>query len=140
MRSILFHVEQHRIIAPFLATRTLGDWMDRLFGAESPPYLIIVFALVCLCLLAILLVALAMIFGTIKGSWDFLRWLRISRDATLPCTNCGYDLRHKPERCPECGQEVWFKNRRRPQRPAPPPASPPADPAANATSFTRHPE
>jgi hypothetical protein len=27
----------------------------------------------------------------------------VNRIATRHCTNCGYDLRASPERCPECG-------------------------------------
>ena len=43
----------------------------------------VVFALICLGFLVIALGALVIIFKTAKGSYEFFRWLHISRDATL---------------------------------------------------------
>jgi hypothetical protein len=109
-----------------LAQSTAPSWPDRLLGPDTPISALIFFLLICLALLAFVLVVLRLIYRTFKDSWDLFRWLHRSRDKAFPCTNCGYDLRHKPERCPECGQRVWFRNRRQTAAPIPPSSRPSA--------------
>ena len=42
--------------------------------------------------------------GTLAALWSFLLFRRErSRVKSRLCTNCGYDLRATPARCPECG-------------------------------------
>src|SRR5438105_624781 len=120
--NILFHVEQ-RMLHHLLATGTIGDWLDRLLGPDMPAWAICLFLFLSVGLLALVFLLLAVIYSTLKGSWDLFRFLHKTRDTSLPCTNCGYDLRHKPDHCPECGQRVWFRNRRNTAPPIPPPSA-----------------
>ena len=106
-----------------LATVILANLGDQLLGPDTPLSALILFLLICLVMLAGVLLVLAAIVRMFKESWDLLRFLHLTKDKTFPCTNCGYDLRHKPDRCPECGQRVWFRTRRKTSAPIPLPSA-----------------
>ena len=45
--------------------------------------------------------------GIVLPAWWVLRWIKSRRQSKLGlCSNCGYDLRATPDRCPECGTET----------------------------------
>ena len=113
-------MEQETLIHIRFAAGILADLMGHLIGPQESPWLLIPMLLVCLPLLGGIIFLLACLAKTLKDSWNLFRFLRSTRDTYLACTNCGYDLRHKPDRCPECGQPVWFRSRRKTAPPIPP--------------------